>query len=114
MVANGIITNEETISTNSQLITGFLRALMRGLSDTLEDPDQAFEISKKYVEALDDSREDVLVASLALWQSDPLGITDGESWANTQQALLEIGFLDAPLADLESSYTNEFLSSNQP
>jgi len=68
LVANGVITNEETISTNPQLITGFLRALMRGLSDTLEDPDQAFEISKKYVEALDDSRKDVLDASLALWQ----------------------------------------------
>jgi NitT/TauT family transport system substrate-binding protein len=114
LIANGIITNEETISTNPQLISRFVRALMRGLSDTLDDPDQAFEISKKYVEALDDTRKDVLDASLALWQSDPLGITDAESWTNTQETLLEIGFLDAPLADLESSFTNEFLSSNQP
>jgi NitT/TauT family transport system substrate-binding protein len=114
MVANGIITNESQIDQDPQSIERFLRAVMRGLSDTLANPEEAYEISKKYVEGLDDSRMNVLEASIDLWRADTLGITDGGSWQRTQEVLLEIGFLDAPLEDLEAAYTNEFVLSAQP
>lgn len=114
MVANGIITNESQIDQDPQLIERFLQAVLRGLADTLENPEEAYEISKKYVEGLDDSRMNVLEASIDLWRADTLGITDGDSWQRTQEVLLEIGFLDAPLEDLEAAYTNEFVLSAQP
>ena len=114
LVANGIITNEETIADNPELISKFIRAFSRGLADTLADPDEAFEISKKYVEALEDSRKNVLMASLDLWNSQPLGVSEVASWANTQQVLLDIGFLDGPIEDLESVFSNEFVFSAQP
>ncbi|MGD2050348.1 MAG: ABC transporter substrate-binding protein, partial [Chloroflexota bacterium] len=114
MVANGIITNESQIDQDPQSIERFLRAVMRGLSDTLANPEEAYEISKKYVEGLDDSRMNVLEASIDLWRADTLGITDGGSWQRTQEVLLEIGFLDAPLEDLAAAYTNEFVLSAQP
>ena len=114
LVANGIISNEETIANNPELVSGFLKALVRGLADTLADPGEAFEISKKYVEALDDNRKNVLMASLDLWNAQPLGLSEISSWENTQQVLLDIGFLDSPLEDLESVFTNEFISLDQP
>jgi NitT/TauT family transport system substrate-binding protein len=114
LVANGIISNEETIANNPELVSGFIRAFTRGLVDTLADPDEAFEISKGFVEALDDSRKSVLMASLDLWNAQPLGLSDLASWQNTQQVLLDIGFLDGPLNDLESVFTNEFTIAAQP
>ncbi|MCI0396876.1 MAG: ABC transporter substrate-binding protein [Chloroflexi bacterium] len=114
LVTNGLATNETTIAENPELITAFVRATLRGLADTLADPAAAYEISKKYVEGLDDSRRNVLDASIELWQTDNLGITDPASWERTQQVLLEIGFLDAPLADLSVVYTNEFVEAAQP
>ncbi len=39
LVANGIITNEKTIQENPQLVRSFVRALLRGLKDALDDPD---------------------------------------------------------------------------
>lgn len=114
MVANGIITNESQIDQDPQLIVRFLRAVLRGLADTLANPEEAYEISKEYVEGLDDSRMNVLEASIDLWRADTLGLTDGDSWQRTQEVLLEIGFLDAPLEDLEATYTNEFVLSAQP
>jgi NitT/TauT family transport system substrate-binding protein len=69
MAANGIITNEETIAENPELVQGFVRAVLRGLEDTLADPDAAYEISKRYVERLDNGRKPVLTASLDLWQA---------------------------------------------
>lgn len=114
LVANGIITNESTIANNAKLVEGFVRATLRGLSDTLTDPVQAYETSKKYVEGLDDSRMNVLEASLPLWQAEQLGTTDPAAWTSTEKVLLDIGFLDAPVPDLNDAYTNEFVLKTQP
>ncbi|MEZ4518481.1 MAG: ABC transporter substrate-binding protein [Chloroflexota bacterium] len=114
MVANGIISNEETIAENPALVQGFVRALMRGTADTLDNPDEAYEISKKFVEGLDDSRKNVLMASLPFWESPNPGRTDPASWENTQTVLLGMGFLDAPLDNLSQSYTNQFVLEAQP
>ena len=109
MVANGIITNEETIANNPDLVEGLVRALRRGLADTLANPDEAFTISKEYVEGLDDSRKPVLMASLAMWQADELGMSDASSWETMQDVMVGMGFLQEPLADLSAVFTNEFV-----
>jgi NitT/TauT family transport system substrate-binding protein len=114
LVHNGVVTNEETIANDPQLVEGFTRAMLRGLKDTIDNPDEAYEISKKYVEGLDDSRRDVLDASIDFWRADTLGITDDQSWMRTQDLLIEMGLLDQPVTDLEKAYTNEFVLKVQP
>lgn len=109
MVANGIVTNETTIAENPARVQGFVDALLRGLADTLANPDEAYEISKNFVEGLDDSRQPVLEASLDMWRADTLGLTDAASWQQTQDVLLSMGLLDAPLDDLDAAFTNEFV-----
>lgn len=111
LVANGILTNEETITENPELVQGFINAFTRGLRDTLADPDAAYEISKEYVEGLDDSRKGVLEASLPLWGAEPLGRMDPASWMETQDLLIEMGLLSAPLPNLNETYTNEFVDN---
>lgn len=114
MVGNGIVTNETVIRENPALVEGFVRATLRGLQDTLADPAAAFEISKKYVEGMDDGRMPVLEASLPIWQADRLGITTADSWQQTQTILLGAGLLDAPVENLEAAFTNEFVEKVQP
>ncbi len=109
MVANGVITNQTTIDENPELVAGFVRATLRGLADTLADSDAAYEVSKQFVEGLDDSRKNVLEASLPLWDAETLGITEADSWVQTQDVLLQMGFLDVPLDDLNVAFTNEFV-----
>lgn len=111
LVANGILTNEKTIAENPELVQRFVNAFMRGLRDTLADPDAAYEISKKYVEGLDDSRKGVLEASLPLWEAEQLGHTRPESWRQTQDILIEMGLLNGPLPDLDEAYTNAFVGN---
>ncbi|MCL4804803.1 MAG: ABC transporter substrate-binding protein [Anaerolineae bacterium] len=111
LVANGILTNEQTIAENPELVRSFVRALTRGLADTLADPDAAYEISKKFVEGLDDSRKGVLEASLPLWEAEQLGHTDPAAWQQTQDLLIEMGLLSGPLPDLDKTYTNDFVES---
>ena len=114
LVANGVVTNEQTIAQNPELVRGFVHALLRGLADTLEDPDEAFEISKQYVEGLQDDRRGVLEASLPLWRAEVLGLTEPSSWVQTQEILLQAGQLDQAVEDLEAAYDNRFVESYTP
>jgi NitT/TauT family transport system substrate-binding protein len=117
LVANGIVTNEKTIQENPQLIRGFVRALLRGVKDTLDDPGAAFEISKKYVEGLgrdpqqDEIQRKVLDETLKLWQAPVLGHTDPAAWDQTQQVLIDMGLLKAKLPD-EQLFTNQFVDES--
>jgi NitT/TauT family transport system substrate-binding protein len=113
MVANGIITNETIIAENPEMVTHFVGAALRGLADTLADPDEAFAISKNFVEGLENGRKPVLQASLPLWQSATLGLSELASWQNTQDVLLNAGLMDAPLLDLTAVFSNEFVLANQ-
>lgn len=114
LVANGIITNETTLANEPELVASFVRAVLLGLADTIADPAAAYEISKKYVEGLDDGRINVLLASINLWQAEVPGLTEANSWRQTEAVLLSLGFLDAPLADLEAAYTNAFVLQPMP
>ncbi|MDT8307034.1 MAG: ABC transporter substrate-binding protein, partial [Anaerolineae bacterium] len=91
MVANGIVANETVIADQPELVQGFVRATLRGLADTLDDPAAAYEISKGFVEGLDDSRMNVLQASLPMWDAATLGLTEPASWQQTEVVLLATG-----------------------
>lgn len=113
LVSNGLITSETVIEEQPELVRAMAAAMAESITYTTEHPDEAFEISQKYVEGLDnpdteDSAREVLARSTALWQGDTTGYTDPQSWAAMQDILLQVGLLNAPL-DLEQAYTNEFL-----
>jgi NitT/TauT family transport system substrate-binding protein len=114
LVANGLITNEKLISRNPEVVEAFVRAVLRGIDYTLKNPTEAFAISKLYVEDLDDSRMSVLDASIDMWQADILGMTEEASWIRTQDVLLQIGFLDEGVDDLQAAFTNDFIPDNLP
>ena len=112
LASNGLITNEATIARDPDLVRRMVQATLRGLTDTLADPDQAFEISKKYIENLEQAdqavQREVLAASILFWQSDQLGYSSPEAWENMQEILLDMGLLSKTL-DLNQAYTNEFI-----
>lgn len=51
----------------------------------------------------------VLLNTILLWDADQIGYSDPDSWVTTQENLLLMQFLDAPLDDLDAAYSNEFL-----
>lgn len=112
LASNGILTNEKTIAENPDLVRRMVQATLRGLADTLTNPDEAFEICKKYVENLaqadQDVQKQVLAASMEFWRAEPLGKTDPTAWENMQNVLLEMGLLSRT-QDLSKAYTNEFI-----
>jgi NitT/TauT family transport system substrate-binding protein len=114
LVSDGIITHEQLIETEPELVRDFVQATLRGLRDTLDDPDEAFELSLPYIPEADLSdttfARAVLEASLPYWESEnePLGNADAEQWEQSHALLLEFGLLNEPV-DVQEAYTNQFI-----
>lgn len=112
LASNGLITNEKTIAENPDLVRRMVSALVKALAYTIANPDEAYEISKKFVEGLADADEavqkEVLARSIELWKAERLGFSDIQAWENMQDTLLKMGLLTKPL-DLSKAFTNEFV-----
>ncbi len=117
LVGNGILTNERTIREQPDLVRRFLRAFLRGLRDTLRNPKEAFEISKKYVEGLSGENEaaqwEVLQATLPLWQGEMPGRSDPRAWQEMTAVLVRMGQLKEP-GDISAMFTNAFVEELWP
>jgi NitT/TauT family transport system substrate-binding protein len=85
---------------------------LRGLRDTLDDPEAAFDLSRAYVEGLTGPNEEVqrkvLEESMRFWLADRLGYIQPEAWENMQKVMIDAGLLRGP-QDLGQAYTNEFI-----
>ncbi len=110
LVANGLVTNEETLKAHPDWVRGMNAAIAKGLADTIADPKAAYDISRKYVENLGDDpvQRQVLVNSVELWKAAQLGHTDPAGWKLSQDTLLSMGLIDKSI-DLNAAYSNDYL-----
>jgi NitT/TauT family transport system substrate-binding protein len=112
LVANGLITNETTLKANPDLVRKMIKATLLGVEYTVNHPDEAFEISKKYVETLANAdqktQKQILMNSIEVYKTDHYGYSKPEAWNNMQEILLKMGLLTQKL-DLSQVFTNEYL-----
>ncbi len=114
LASNGLLTNETTIANDPELVRKMAQAILKGIVYTLDHPEEAYEICKKYVEELDQADQEVqkaiLAASLGFWETDHLGYSEPESWKNMQAVLIDMGMIVQPL-DLSKVYSNDFIET---
>jgi len=117
LVSNGLITNEKTIREDPTLVQGMTRAALRGLSFTLDHPDEAFEITANQVpEVRADAQKEavsraILARSIEFWSADAgeLGLSAREEWQLSLEVMRKMGLVGAG-AGIESMYTNRFVA----
>ncbi|HET6593991.1 MAG TPA: ABC transporter substrate-binding protein [Anaerolineales bacterium] len=112
LASNGILTSEKVISENPDLVRRFVDAFLKGLTDTIANPDEAFRLSEPHIpnfaELDADVQKQVLETSIAQWKAERLGYSDPQAWENMQTILLDMGLLTEKM-DLNKAFTNEFV-----
>lgn len=112
LASNGIVASEKVIAENPELVRAFVSAFLKGLADTIADPEAAFELSEGHIPNfanLDaEVQKQVLATSIEQWKAERLGYSDSQAWQNMQAVLLEAGMIDQEL-DLDKAFTNEFV-----
>ncbi len=112
LVSNGLITNEETIAQEPQLVQSVVRATWHGLLDTLQFTDEAFDICRLYLPEIDDEsaplQRAVLEESLNFWRAENVGRSDPATWTASQAFMYQIGLIDTEV-DVSTMFTNDFV-----
>jgi NitT/TauT family transport system substrate-binding protein len=120
LVSDGLLTNENLIRQQPDLVRGFVQATLHGMQDVIDDPDAAFTLSLEEIPELKSADEatrqlqrQVLQETLPYWQSEGtskngLGYTDEASWLATHTFLRASGLLTKDV-DIKAAVTNEFI-----
>ena len=112
LASNGILASEKIISENPDLVRRFVGAFLKGLTDTIANPDEAFQLSESYIpnfaELDADVQKQVLETSIEQWQTERVGYSDPQAWENMQTILLDMGLITEEM-DLNKAFTNEFI-----
>ena len=113
--ANGLVTNERTLEENPDLVARMVRATLKSIQYTLENPDEAFAISLKFVPEAGGENEAanraVFDASLPYWTPRPdatPGTTTRAEWQSAAEFMERIGLVET-VVPAEELYTNEFV-----
>ncbi len=112
MVANGLVTNEKTLKENPDLVEAMTLATLQAIQYTIDNPDEAYEITKVFVPNLAEAdqavQKQVLLNSIEQWKGETLGFSLPAGWENMQRILLKMGMLTTEI-DLTTCFTNEFI-----
>lgn len=112
LASNGILASEMVIAENPELVRAFVGAFLKGLADTIANPEEAFELSAAHIpnftELDADVQKQVLEISIEQWRAERLGYSDPQAWENMRNILLEMDLITEEL-DLNQAFTNEFI-----
>ena len=117
MVGNGLVTNEAMIRDNADFVARMVRAFVRSIRYTRENPEEAFEICKKFVDGLADAEDpdlqmQVLLRSADYYDAGPLGygFSDPDAWDNMAAVMKNLGMVSG--SNTASAFTNDFIPEN--
>jgi NitT/TauT family transport system substrate-binding protein len=112
LAANGLLASEKIIKEDPELVRGFVGAFLKGLKDTIANPDEAFQLSEAHIPNFADLdsavQKQILATSIEQWKAERLGYSDPQAWENMQDVLLDMGLISEKQG-LSKAFTNEFV-----
>ncbi len=109
--ADTIVATEELVQQNPELVERFLRATLKGWRYTIENPDEAVDLTLQYDATLDRNRQVRMAEAqtpLIHTGDVEIGWMEDSIWQEMHQILLDAGVLAQPL-NVAEAYTMEFL-----
>ena len=112
LVGIGLVTNEKTLADHPEIIQKLVTALIHGIQDTMNNPDQALNITLENLPEAGGQNlkttQGVLNATIKLMANSRLGYVDPADWAASVKFMKDAGFIKTDL-DVSKIYTNQFI-----
>jgi NitT/TauT family transport system substrate-binding protein len=115
LISNGLGALESELKNHGDDIKALVSATLRGVQYTIAHPQDALNISKKYVPGLSDPKQAasalaVLQATIPLWQVNgtQMGYNEPATWQDMGAFMQKYGLLSKP-ANVAQSYSNSYL-----
>jgi NitT/TauT family transport system substrate-binding protein len=114
LVSAVVVSSDTMVEQHPDQVRAFVGAFLKGLEDVLNDPDAAFEISKDYIEGLEENaaaQRAVLETTLAYWRphsGTDLGEFSRSAWEQAQEVMLQADLIKKPVPT-EALFTNKFI-----
>jgi NitT/TauT family transport system substrate-binding protein len=108
---NLVFTTEQMINDHPDVVEGVVRALVAGIQDVIDNPDQAIDYTLQYNDTLDrDQQLRRLQASIPLIQParTQVGTMDEAVWQDIETIMLDVGLLTESV-DVNTVFTSRFL-----
>ena len=114
--ANGLVTNESTISDNPDLVARLVRAMQKSVAYTVANPDEAFAAALETVPEAGGGNETangaIFDASLPFWttaEGAQPGVTEVADWQAAAELMQRSGLVDT-VVPAEELFTNQFVT----
>ena len=109
-----VVTSEDMIETQPDLVRAFIEATARGYEAAIGDPEAAADALLTAAPELDEAlvRAAITYHAPKFVGEAPWGVQDMEIWSRFGDFLVDAGLLEQPIDTVEA-FTNEFLSGGQ-
>ena len=116
LVSNGLVVGDKLMAEDPELVRKLVKASLRGLKHTMDNPDDAFAVVRKVIPEISDKdapvQRKILDASIALWRTDKPGLSSRESWQVSLDFMKATGLLKSGQdMKVDSLYTNRFVDA---
>jgi NitT/TauT family transport system substrate-binding protein len=114
LVANGLVVGDKLMAGDPELVSRMVRASLRGVSYTIENPEESFAVVRETIPEMTDdeapTQRQVLDASIELWRGGRPGLSDRQAWQDSVDFMVETGLLENTIA-VDELFSNEFVDS---
>jgi NitT/TauT family transport system substrate-binding protein len=115
LVSNGLVVSQQAVEGSPDGVQQLVRATLKGLRDTLADPEAAFALTAQTVPSINEPsakpvQQEVLRGSLRFWEAERLGAVDPAAWRRSRQFLMDIGLVESP-PPVEELIDNRFVDA---
>ena len=108
-----IVTNEDMIKNNPEIVERFLRAVIKGYKEAVANPQEAIQLMKQSNPELDTAvanKEILLEAPVWIASNGVFGWQEENKWLSFAQWMKDGGLLTKPV-DARQAFTNSFIES---
>ena len=106
-----IVTSEDMISSNSEMVDKFMDAVVKGYTFAAENPDESADILIKHAPELDAElvkASQEFLSPRYIDDAESFGVQKAEVWDRYTQWLYDQGFIET-LVDSSKAFTNDFV-----